>query len=108
MFILDQAQFFIFSADQKTSQSSHGSNIAELSPGAVGGGRAEHQAAINSMMLERMSTDISALKKQYSRIKQKQQQQAGLLYIHSGIRAKKESPWSNLEVFWRLLQIYLY
>ncbi|KAA0720762.1 TBC1 domain family member 30 [Triplophysa tibetana] len=69
--------------DQKSSQSSHGSNIAELSPGAVGGGRAEHQAAINSMMLERMSTDISALKKQYSRIKHKQQQQAGLLYIHS-------------------------
>ncbi|XP_067246967.1 TBC1 domain family member 30 isoform X4 [Chanodichthys erythropterus] len=69
--------------DQRAEQSSHGSNMAELSPGAVGAGRAEHQAAINSMMLERMSTDISALKKQYSRIKQKQQQQAGLLYIHS-------------------------
>lgn len=70
--------------DQRVEQSSHGSNMAELSPGAVGAGRAEHQAAINSMMLERMSTDISALKKQYSRIKQKQQQQAGLLYIHTG------------------------
>ncbi|XP_048012431.1 TBC1 domain family member 30 isoform X2 [Megalobrama amblycephala] len=69
--------------DQRAEQSPHGSNMAELSPGAVGAGRAEHQAAINSMMLERMSTDISALKKQYSRIKQKQQQQAGLLYIHS-------------------------
>ncbi|XP_039523611.1 TBC1 domain family member 30 isoform X5 [Pimephales promelas] len=69
--------------DQRADQSSQGSNMAELSPGAVGAGRAEHQAAINSMMLERMSTDISALKKQYSRIKQKQQQQAGLLYIHS-------------------------
>uniref|UniRef100_A0A8C1KK12 TBC1 domain family member 30 n=1 Tax=Cyprinus carpio TaxID=7962 RepID=A0A8C1KK12_CYPCA len=69
--------------DQRVEQSSHGSNMAELSPGAVGAGRAEHQAAINSMMLERMSTDISALKKQYSRIKQKQQQQAGLLYIHT-------------------------
>ncbi|XP_043092617.1 TBC1 domain family member 30 isoform X2 [Puntigrus tetrazona] len=69
--------------DQRADQSSHGSNMAELSPGAVGAGRAEHQAAINSMMLERMSTDISALKKQYSRIKQKQQQQAGLLYIHT-------------------------
>ncbi|XP_051748207.1 TBC1 domain family member 30 isoform X2 [Ctenopharyngodon idella] len=69
--------------DQRAEQTSHGSNMAELSPGAVGAGRAEHQAAINSMMLERMSTDISALKKQYSRIKQKQQQQAGLLYIHS-------------------------
>ncbi|XP_026064970.1 TBC1 domain family member 30 isoform X1 [Carassius auratus] len=69
--------------DQRAEQSSHGSNMAELSPGAVGAGRAEHQAAINSMMLERMSTDISALKKQYSRIKQKQQQQTGLLYIHT-------------------------
>nr|XP_055046911.1 TBC1 domain family member 30 isoform X2 [Misgurnus anguillicaudatus] len=69
--------------DQKAVQSSHGSNMAELSPGAVGTGRAEHQAAINSMMLERMSTDINALKKQYSRIKQKQLQQAGLLYIHT-------------------------
>ncbi|XDV24599.1 hypothetical protein PO909_028725 [Leuciscus waleckii] len=69
--------------DQRADQSSQGSNMAELSPGAVGAGRAEHQAAINSMMLERMSTDISALKKQYSRIKQKQQQQAGLLYIHT-------------------------
>uniref|UniRef100_A0A672RH68 TBC1 domain family member 30 n=1 Tax=Sinocyclocheilus grahami TaxID=75366 RepID=A0A672RH68_SINGR len=69
--------------DQRAEQSSHGSNMAEMSPGAVGAGRAEHQAAINSMMLERMSTDISALKKQYSRIKQKQQQQAGLLYIHT-------------------------
>lgn len=77
---------FICSTDQRAEQSSHGSNMAELSPGAVGAGRAEHQAAINSMMLERMSTDISALKKQYSRIKQKQQQQAGLLYIHSGSR----------------------
>ncbi|XP_056312127.1 TBC1 domain family member 30 isoform X2 [Danio aesculapii] len=69
--------------DQRAEQSCNGSNMAELSPGAVGAGRAEHQAAINSMMLERMSTDISALKKQYSRIKQKQQQQAGLLYIHT-------------------------
>ncbi|XP_051544480.1 TBC1 domain family member 30 isoform X2 [Myxocyprinus asiaticus] len=69
--------------DQRVEQGSHCSNMAELSPGAVGAGRAEHQAAINSMMLERMSTDISALKKQYSRIKQKQQQQTGLLYIHA-------------------------
>uniref|UniRef100_A0A8C9YWY3 TBC1 domain family member 30 n=1 Tax=Sander lucioperca TaxID=283035 RepID=A0A8C9YWY3_SANLU len=58
-------------------------NIAELSPGAVGAGggggggaRAEHQAAINSMMMERMSTDIYALKKQYTRIKRRQQEQA--------------------------------
>ncbi|KAM9771523.1 TBC1 domain family member 30 isoform 1-T2 [Syngnathus typhle] len=59
-------------------------DIAELSPGAVGGGaRAEHQAAINSMMLERMSTDIYALKKQYSRIKRRQQQQASQLCIRT-------------------------
>lgn len=77
--------------DQKAVQSSHGSNMAELSPGAVGTGRAEHQAAINSMMLERMSTDINALKKQYSRIKQKQQQQAGLLYIHTGLPVEAET-----------------
>uniref|UniRef100_A0A9J8AXL8 TBC1 domain family member 30 n=1 Tax=Cyprinus carpio carpio TaxID=630221 RepID=A0A9J8AXL8_CYPCA len=77
--------------DQRAEQSSHGSNMAELSPGAVGAGRAEHQAAINSMMLERMSTDISALKKQYSRIKQKQQQQTGLLYIHTGPRVEAET-----------------
>nr|XP_046195421.1 TBC1 domain family member 30-like [Oncorhynchus gorbuscha] len=58
--------------------------MADLSPGAVdGGGRAEHQAAINSMLQERMSTDISALKKQYSRIKRHQQQQARQLYIHT-------------------------
>ncbi|XP_074554589.1 TBC1 domain family member 30 isoform X2 [Halichoeres trimaculatus] len=72
-------------------------NIAELSPGAVGAGgagggggggggggaRAEHQAAINSMMMERMSTDIYALKKQYARIKKRQQQQAMQLYIRT-------------------------
>ncbi|KAJ8381974.1 hypothetical protein SKAU_G00027520 [Synaphobranchus kaupii] len=70
--------------DQRGEQALRCSNIAELSPGAVGAGRAEHQAAINSMMLERMSTDISALKKQYSRIKRRQQQQASLVYIHTG------------------------
>ncbi|XP_035852027.1 TBC1 domain family member 30 isoform X5 [Sander lucioperca] len=65
-------------------------NIAELSPGAVGAGggggggaRAEHQAAINSMMMERMSTDIYALKKQYTRIKRRQQEQAMQLYIRT-------------------------
>lgn len=65
-------------------------SIAELSPGAVGAaggagrGRAEHQAAINSMMMERMSTDISALRKQYARIKRRQQQQATQLCIRTG------------------------
>ncbi|XP_061570401.1 TBC1 domain family member 30 isoform X2 [Cololabis saira] len=67
-------------------------NIAELSPGAVGAGvggggggaaKAEHQAAINSMMMERMSTDICALKQQYARIKRRQQQQAMQLYINT-------------------------
>ncbi|XP_035384512.1 TBC1 domain family member 30 isoform X1 [Electrophorus electricus] len=69
--------------EQRGEPPSPSSNMAELSPGAVGAGRAEHQAAINSMMLERMSTDIRALTKQYSRIKRRQQQQAGLLYIRT-------------------------
>uniref|UniRef100_A0A8C7YTE4 TBC1 domain family member 30 n=1 Tax=Oryzias sinensis TaxID=183150 RepID=A0A8C7YTE4_9TELE len=62
--------------DHRTEQGS----IAELSPGAVGAGtgggggaKAEHQSTVNSMMMERMSTDIYALKKQYSRIKRRQQ-----------------------------------
>ncbi|KAM9846077.1 TBC1 domain family member 30 [Aulostomus maculatus] len=81
--------------DQRVEQG----NIAELSPGAVGAGggggggagggaRAEHQAAINSMMMERMSTDICALKKQYTRIKRRQQQQAMQLYIRTGPAAE--------------------
>ncbi|XP_026217876.1 TBC1 domain family member 30 isoform X2 [Anabas testudineus] len=73
--------------DQRAEQG----NIAELSPGAVGAGgsgggggaKADHQAAINSMMMERMSTDIYALKKQYVRIKRRQQQQAMQLYIRT-------------------------
>ncbi|XP_066525785.1 TBC1 domain family member 30 [Hoplias malabaricus] len=69
--------------DQRGEQSSSFNNMAELSPGAVGAGRAEHQATVNSMMLERMSTDIRALTKQYSRIKRRQQQQASLLYIRT-------------------------
>ncbi|XP_076020602.1 LOW QUALITY PROTEIN: TBC1 domain family member 30-like [Genypterus blacodes] len=71
----------------KDQQAEQGS-IAQLSPGAVGAGgggaKAEHQAAINSMMMERMSTDICALKKQYTRIKRRQQQQAMQLYIRTG------------------------
>ncbi|XP_058479579.1 TBC1 domain family member 30 isoform X5 [Solea solea] len=71
--------------DQRTEQG----NFTQLSPGAVGGAgggaRAEHQAAINSMMMERMSTDIYALKKQYTRIKRRQQQQAMQLYIRTGL-----------------------
>lgn len=84
----------MFLPDQRGEQG----NIAELSPGAVGAGaaaggagglggggaRAGHQAAMNSMMMERMSTDICALKKQYVRIKRRQQQQAMQLYIRTG------------------------
>ncbi|MCJ8743312.1 hypothetical protein PDJAM_G00092480 [Pangasius djambal] len=69
--------------EQRGEQSSPWSSMAELSPGAVGAGRAEHHATINSMMMERMSTDIRALTKQYYRIKRRQQQQANLLYIHT-------------------------
>ncbi|XP_057710623.1 TBC1 domain family member 30 isoform X2 [Corythoichthys intestinalis] len=59
-------------------------DIAELSPGAVGGGaRAEHEAAVNGMMTERMSTDVHALKKQYARIKRRQQRQAAQLFIRT-------------------------
>uniref|UniRef100_H2MQP7 TBC1 domain family member 30 n=1 Tax=Oryzias latipes TaxID=8090 RepID=H2MQP7_ORYLA len=70
--------------DHRTEQGS----IAELSPGAVGAGtgggggaKAEHQSTVNSMMMERMSTDIYALKKQYSRIKRRQQAQTMHLYL---------------------------
>ncbi|KAJ0056879.1 hypothetical protein NL108_000673 [Boleophthalmus pectinirostris] len=69
----------------KYQRAEHG-NIAELSPGAVGGtgpSRSEHQAAINTMMMERMSTDIYALKKQYARIKKRQQQQSMQLCIRT-------------------------
>ncbi|XP_053097842.1 TBC1 domain family member 30 isoform X2 [Pangasianodon hypophthalmus] len=69
--------------EQRGEQSSPCSSMAELSPGAVGAARAEHHATINSMMMERMSTDIRALTKQYYRIKRRQQQQANLLYIHT-------------------------
>lgn len=74
-------------AEQRAEES----NIAELSPGAVGaagpgggGAKGEHKASINSMMMERMNTDIYALKKQYARIKRRQQQQAMQLYVRTG------------------------
>ncbi|XP_060633505.2 TBC1 domain family member 30 isoform X2 [Anolis sagrei] len=57
------------------------SNIAELSPGAIDACRSEYHAVFNSMMMERMTTDINALKRQYSRIKKKQQQQVHQVYI---------------------------
>ncbi|XP_063165312.1 TBC1 domain family member 30 isoform X1 [Candoia aspera] len=67
--------------DHNPEQSLGSSNIAELSPGAVNACRSEYHAAFNSMMMERMTTDINALKKQYSRIKKKQQQQVHQVYI---------------------------
>lgn len=73
-----------FSATGATEQRAEQSNIAAMSPGAVGGAKAEHKAAINSMMMERMNTDIYALKKQYARIKRRQQQQAMHLYVRTG------------------------
>lgn len=78
-------------AEQRAEES----NIGELSPGAVGaagagggGAKAEHKASINSMMMERMNTDIYALKKQYARIKRRQQQQAMQLYVRTGGRTR--------------------
>uniref|UniRef100_A0A6I8PAY1 TBC1 domain family member 30 n=1 Tax=Ornithorhynchus anatinus TaxID=9258 RepID=A0A6I8PAY1_ORNAN len=62
-------------------QSLGSSNIAELSPGAINACRGEYHAVFNSMMMERMTTDINALKRQYSRIKKKQQQQVHEVYI---------------------------
>ncbi|XP_062423582.1 TBC1 domain family member 30 isoform X1 [Rhea pennata] len=69
--------------DQNEEQSLGSSNIAELSPGAIDSCRSEYHAVFNSMMLERMTTDINALKKQYSRIKKKQQQQVHHVYIRT-------------------------
>ncbi|XP_065599432.1 TBC1 domain family member 30 isoform X3 [Cyrtonyx montezumae] len=69
--------------DQNEEQSLGSSNIAELSPGAINSCRSEYHAAFNSMMMERMTTDINALKKQYSRIKKKQQQQVHHVYIRA-------------------------
>nr|XP_020143121.1 TBC1 domain family member 30 isoform X7 [Microcebus murinus] len=65
-------------------QSLRSNNIAELSPGAINSCRSEYHAAFNSMMMERMTTDINALKRQYSRIKKKQQQQVHQVYIRAG------------------------
>ncbi|XP_028939940.1 TBC1 domain family member 30 isoform X2 [Antrostomus carolinensis] len=74
--------------DQNEEQSLGSSNIAELSPGAIDSSRSEYHAAFNSMMMERMTTDINALKKQYSRIKKKQQQQVHHVYIRAGKKMK--------------------
>ncbi|XP_061495813.1 TBC1 domain family member 30 isoform X5 [Rhineura floridana] len=70
--------------DHNEEQSLGSSNIAELSPGAIDACRSEYHAAFNSMMMERMTTDINALKRQYARIKKKQQQQVHQVYIRAG------------------------
>ncbi|KAG8577994.1 hypothetical protein GDO81_010350 [Engystomops pustulosus] len=70
--------------DQKVEQSLKLGNIAELSPGAVDSYRGEYHAVFNSMMMERMTTDINALKQQYSRIKKRQLQQLNRVYIRAG------------------------
>ncbi|KAM8979379.1 TBC1 domain family member 30 isoform X6 [Sarcophilus harrisii] len=69
--------------DTNEEQSLGSNNIAELSPGAIDSCRSEYHAAFNSMMMERMTTDINALKRQYSRIKKKQQQQVHQVYIRA-------------------------
>ncbi|XP_075065553.1 TBC1 domain family member 30 isoform X2 [Mixophyes fleayi] len=69
--------------DQKEEQSLKLGNIAELSPGAIDSCRGEYHAVFNSMMMERMTTDINALKQQYSRIKKRQLQQIHQVYIRA-------------------------
>ncbi|XP_067906571.1 TBC1 domain family member 30 isoform X2 [Heterodontus francisci] len=72
--------------DQQDEQILKSSNIAELSPGAIDASRSEHHSVFNSMMMERMTTDINALKRQYIRIKKRQQQQqAHLIFIKAGL-----------------------
>lgn len=78
--------------DHNEEQSLGCSNIAELSPGAIDSCRSEYHAAFNSMMMERMTTDINALKRQYSRIKKKQQQQVHQVYIRAGNGAEYALP----------------
>ncbi|XP_059539489.1 TBC1 domain family member 30 isoform X3 [Myotis daubentonii] len=75
-------------------QSLRSNNIAELSPGAINSCRSEYHAAFNSMMMERMTTDINALKRQYSRIKRKQQQQVHQVYIRAGSPEDKDHGFS--------------
>uniref|UniRef100_A0A8C4Q940 TBC1 domain family, member 30 n=1 Tax=Eptatretus burgeri TaxID=7764 RepID=A0A8C4Q940_EPTBU len=48
-------------------------SIAELSPGALGSSRGDLVHMAGTMMLERMSTDISALRQQYCRLQLRQE-----------------------------------
>ncbi|KAM4747814.1 TBC1 domain family member 30 isoform 1-T1 [Rhinophrynus dorsalis] len=76
--------------DHREEQSQKLSNIAELSPGAIDSCRSEYHAVFNSMMMERMTTDINALKQQYSRIKKRQLQQLHQVYIRAGPEEEKD------------------
>ncbi|CAH2277795.1 TBC1 domain family member 30 isoform X1 [Pelobates cultripes] len=76
--------------DQKENQSLQPSNIAELSPGAIDSCRSDYHAVFNSMMMERMTTDIHALKQQYSRIKKRQLQQINQVYIRAGLEEERD------------------
>ncbi|KAK2101886.1 hypothetical protein P7K49_019553 [Saguinus oedipus] len=104
------------SAEPNEEQSLRSNNIAELSPGAINSCRSEYHAAFNSMMMERMTTDINALKRQYSRIKKKQQQQVHQVYIRAdavireneicdketGMPMRQRSKWSAMHLAeWR-------
>ncbi|XP_053572833.1 TBC1 domain family member 30 [Bombina bombina] len=76
--------------DHKEDPSSRPSNIAELSPGAIESSRSDYHAVFNSMMMERMNTDINSLKQQYSRIKKRQLQQINQIYIRAGLEEDKD------------------
>lgn len=89
-----QKQIKAASTESHEEQSLRSNNIAELSPGAINSCRSEYHAAFNSMMMERMTTDINALKRQYSRIKRKQQQQVHQVYIRAGFTEDKDHGFS--------------
>ncbi|XP_066284091.1 TBC1 domain family member 30-like isoform X1 [Branchiostoma lanceolatum] len=65
------------------------SDMREVSPGAYSS-RTEHIEMTRTALMERMSTDITALKKQYMRIRQKQQR-THLIYPKQGNENKSKS-----------------
>ncbi|XP_019627909.1 PREDICTED: TBC1 domain family member 30-like isoform X3 [Branchiostoma belcheri] len=65
------------------------SDMREVSPGAYSS-RTEHIEMTRTALMERMSTDITALKKQYMRIRQKQQR-THLIYPKQGNENKSTS-----------------
>ncbi|KAI8511423.1 hypothetical protein Bbelb_105230 [Branchiostoma belcheri] len=64
------------------------SDMREVSPGAYSS-RTEHIEMTRTALMERMSTDITALKKQYMRIRQKQQR-THLIYPKQGTSRRGE------------------